>query len=83
VNCDEPAFIATRGVVYALTADDDNPEVGDPLAISLTSGGSTGSFSQAISGLTPSSEYKYKIWALTDQDVRVYSSVQTFTTAAP
>jgi hypothetical protein len=83
VNCDEPAFIASRGVVYALTADDDNPEVGDPLAISLTSGGSTGSFSQAISGLTPSSEYKYKIWALTDQDVRVYSSVATFTTAAP
>jgi hypothetical protein len=83
VNCDEPAFIATRGVVYALTADDANPEVGDPLAISLTSGGSTGSFSQAISGLTPSSEYKYKIWALTDQDVRVYSSVGTFTTAAP
>jgi hypothetical protein len=83
VNCDEPAFIASRGVVYALTADDANPEVGDPLAISLTSGGSTGSFSQAISGLTPSSEYKYKIWALTDQDVRVYSSVATFTTAAP
>jgi hypothetical protein len=82
VNCDEPAFIATRGVVYALTADDANPEVGDPLAISLTSGGSTGSFSQAISGLTPDSEYKYKIWALTDQDVRVYSSVATFTTAA-
>lgn len=83
VNCDEPAFIASRGVVYALTADDANPEVGDPLAISLTSGGSTGSFSQAISGLTPSSEYKYKIWALTDQDVRVYSTVATFTTAAP
>lgn len=82
VNCDVSAFIATRGVVYALTADDANPEVGDPLAISLTSGGSTGSFSQAISGLTPDSEYKYKIWALTDQDVRVYSSVQTFTTAA-
>lgn len=77
------AVVSSRGVVYALTAQDANPEVGNSLATSASTSGTTGTFTLAVTGLTPSSNYSFKPWALTSQGVRVYGPVGTFTTSAP
>jgi len=83
VAIQDNAVVTSRGVVYALTAQDANPEVGNSLATSAATTGNTGTFTQAITGLTPSSNYSFKPWALTSQGVRVYGPVGTFTTSAP
>jgi hypothetical protein len=74
--------ISSRGVVYALTADDANPEVGDPLTASLPSGVTTATFTVAVTGLRTSSAYSFKPWVLTSENVRIYGPVGTFTTTA-
>lgn len=74
--------ILSRGVVYALTADDANPEVGDPLTVSLTSGDTTATFTRAVTGLRPSSAYSFKPYAVTSGNITVYGAVTTFTTTA-
>jgi hypothetical protein len=84
--------IEKRGVVYALTADDANPEVGDPLTTTLESaGGTSGTFTLntttqvftfGVTGLQVSSAYSFKPWAATSGNVRVYGPVGTFTTTA-
>jgi hypothetical protein len=77
------AVVTSRGVVYARTSQDANPEVGNSLVTSATTSGTTGTFTLAVTGLTPSSAYSFKPWALTSQGVRVYGPVGTFTTSAP
>lgn len=77
------AVVTSRGVVYAKTSEDANPEVGNSLASSVTlSGGTGGAFTVGVTGLTPSTAYSFKPWALTSQGVRVYGAVGTFTTTA-
>jgi hypothetical protein len=83
VAIEDNAVVESRGVVYALTAQDANPEVGNSLATSAATTGTTGTYTQAVTGLTPSSNYSFKPWALTSQGVRVYGPVGTFTTSAP
>lgn len=79
------ATVTSQGVVYALTAQDSNPEVGNSQALSVTDADPFASgdpFTVPVTGLTPSSSYSFKPWALTSQGVRVYGPVGTFTTAA-
>lgn len=77
------AVVTDRGVVYARTSQDANPEVGNSLATSVTvSGGTGGAFTVGVTGLLPSTAYSFKPWALTSQGVRVYGPVGTFTTSA-
>jgi hypothetical protein len=82
VAIEDNAVVTSRGVVYAPTAQDANPEVGNSTATSATTSGTTGTFTLAVTGLTPSTAYSYKPWALTSQGVRVYGPVGTFTTSA-
>jgi hypothetical protein len=81
VAIQDNAVVTSRGVVYARTSQDANPEVGNSLVTSATTSGTTGTFTLAVTGLTPSSAYSFKPWALTSQGVRVYGPVGTFTTA--
>lgn len=75
------AVITDRGVVYARTSQDANPEVGNSLATSATvSGGTGGAFTVGVTGLTAGTAYSFKPWALTSQGVRAYGPVGTFTT---
>ena len=76
------AVVTSRGVVYARTAQDANPETGNSLATSTSTSGTTGTFTMAVTGLVPSTAYSFKPWALTSQGVRVFGPVGTFTTAA-
>ena len=83
VEIQDNAVVTSRGVVYARTSLDANPEVGNSNAASASTTGTTGTFTLAVTGLTPSSNYSFKPWALTSQGVRVYGPVGTFTTSAP
>ncbi len=84
VSVAEGATVTSQGVVYALTAQDANPEVGNSLALSVIDADPFASgdpFTVLVTGLVASSNYTFKPWALTSQGVRVYGPVGTFTTA--
>jgi hypothetical protein len=83
VAIQDNAVVTSRGVVYARTSLDANPEVGNSNAFSASTTGTTGTFTLAVTGsLIAGVTYSFKPWALTSQGVRVYGPVGTFTTAA-
>ena len=76
------ADATARGVVYALTAQNNNPEIGGANVTVLTESGtfSTGAFTRNATSLAASSGYSYKAYA-TNSAGTSYSGVGTFTTA--
>jgi uncharacterized delta-60 repeat protein len=70
-----------RGFVYAVTATDSDPQIGDPGVIKLPVSGMTGSFSGVASGLSVATTYSYRSYARNSAGT-VYSAVGTFTPAA-
>ncbi|GAA5139221.1 hypothetical protein GCM10023213_19520 [Prosthecobacter algae] len=77
------ADATARGVVYALTSQNANPEIGGANVTVLTESGtfSTGAFTRNATSLAASSGYSYKAYA-TNSAGTSYSSVGTFTTTA-
>ncbi|MBB5037502.1 beta strand repeat-containing protein [Prosthecobacter dejongeii] len=77
------ANATARGVVYALTSQNPNPEIGGANVTVLTESGSfsTGAFTRNATSLAASSGYSYKAYA-TNSAGTSYSSVGTFTTTA-
>ncbi len=77
------ANATARGVVYALTSQNANPEIGGANVTVLTESGtfSTGAFTRNATSLTASSGYSYKAYA-TNSSGTSYSSVNTFNTLA-
>ncbi|WP_345736180.1 beta strand repeat-containing protein [Prosthecobacter algae] len=77
------ADATARGVVYALTSQNANPEIGGANVTVLTESGtfSTGAFTRNATSLTASSAYSYKAYA-TNSSGTSYSSVNTFNTLA-
>lgn len=77
------ADATARGVVYALTSQNANPEIGGANVTVLTESGtfSTGAFTRSATSLAASSAYSYKAYA-TNSAGTSYSSVGTFSTPA-
>lgn len=77
------ADATARGVVYALTAQNSNPEIGGANVTVLSESGtfSTGAFTRSATGLVASSGYSFKAYA-TNSAGTSYSSVGTFSTPA-
>lgn len=71
--------ITERGVVYALTSANNNPQIGGTGVTKLTASGTTGVFTAAVTGLTASSAYTYAAYA-TNSVGTSYSATGTFTT---
>lgn len=72
--------ITERGVVYALTATNPNPEIGGTGVTKVAASGTgTGVFTVGVTGLTPASGYSYKAYA-TNGEGTGYSDPDTFTT---
>jgi hypothetical protein len=74
--------IIERGFVYAVTATDSDPQIGDPGVVKLPVGGTTGSFSGVATGLSADTTYSYRSYARNSAGT-VYSVVGTFTPAVP
>jgi probable HAF family extracellular repeat protein len=81
VESDGGAAITGVGVVYAPTAIDANPQIGDGVASSATGTGTTGVFTADVSGLTPGTDYTYAAYATNSVGVS-YSMTGSFTTLA-
>ena len=71
--------ITERGVVYAVTSTNNNPQIGGAGVISLSTTGTTGAFTVSSTPLTPGTTYSFAAYA-TNSVGTGYSSVGTFTT---
>ena len=79
VESDGGASIIGVGVVYAPTAIDDNPQLGDMVASNATGTATTGVFTVPVSGLTPNTVYSYAAYATNSLGVS-YSATGIFVT---
>jgi alpha-tubulin suppressor-like RCC1 family protein len=73
--------ISARGVVYAPTATNANPEIGGSGVQQVPSAGSVGVFAESVTGLSFSTNYSFKAYA-TNSAGTVYTDVATFSTTA-
>ena len=71
--------VTERGVVYALTATNSNPEIDGIGATKVAIGSGFGAYEQEVTGLTSDSGYSFKAYA-TNTSGTSYGSVETFTT---
>ena len=79
VSSDGGAAIIGVGVVYAPTAVDSNPQIGDTVASNATGTATTGVFTVNVSGLTPNTVYSYAAYATNSLGVS-YSVTGIFVT---
>ena len=79
VTADGGATITQRGVVYAPTSTNNNPEIGGTGVLVDSASGTTGVFTVAVTGLTAATDYSFKAFATNSQGT-TYTTVDTFTT---
>jgi len=79
VTSDGGATVSVRGVVYALTATNANPQLGGTGVTNVTAGGTTGVFTVGASGLTPGAAYTFAAYA-TNAVGTTYTATGTLTT---
>jgi Concanavalin A-like lectin/glucanases superfamily/Bacterial Ig-like domain/N-terminal domain of BNR-repeat neuraminidase/Secretion system C-terminal sorting domain len=77
VTSDGGSTVTGRGVVYSST--DNTPTIGEANVTQDTNGSGTGTFSEAIAGLTPGTTYYVAAYAINGAGTS-YGAVQTFTT---
>ncbi|MBP6716897.1 MAG: hypothetical protein KA205_08540, partial [Acidobacteria bacterium] len=79
VTNDNGSAITARGVVYALTSTNSNPEIGGTGATTVSGSGTTGVFTVTAGGLLPGMAYSFKAYA-TNSIGTTYTSAASFTT---
>jgi hypothetical protein len=82
VTSDGGSPVIKRGIVYALTSADSNPQLQDGTAGELDASGTTGVFSVPVTGLSGSTQYTFEAFA-TNTYGTTYTAATNFTTAAP
>ncbi len=80
-SADGGAGITERGIVYSVTATNGNPLIGGASVSKILKGTGTGVFSDAVTGLSESTQYSYKAYA-TNAVGTTYGAVTTFTTSS-
>ena len=79
VTSDGGATISARGVVYALTSANANPQLNGTGVTAVASSGTTGVFTIDVTGLTPNVSYSYTAYATNNRGT-TYSTVGIFKT---
>ncbi len=79
VDSDHGSDITERGFLYAVTADDNNPQLGDATAMQAIVSGTTGDFTADVAGLLPGVSYSFVGYA-TNSSGTTYTSVGTLNT---
>ena len=79
VTADNNAAITERGFVYSLTSNSVNPNIGDTNVTKVVTTGTTGAFTNSITGLTAGLDYAFKAFA-TNSVGTSYGAVNTFNT---
>jgi len=83
VESDGGAAITGFGVVYAPTAVDSNPQIGDGVATTATGTGTTGAFTVNVSGLTPNTAYSFAAYATNSVGITYTLTGSFFTLVNP
>jgi hypothetical protein len=78
VIADGGSIITERGVVYSATVTNADPLIGGTGVIKVSGIGTIGVFTVAVTGLTQSTNYSYKAYAINSIGTS-YTSVRTFT----
>ncbi|WP_146613697.1 beta strand repeat-containing protein, partial [Algoriphagus yeomjeoni] len=79
VSADGGASVSARGFVYSIS--DNTPTIGESGVTNVSDGSGTGTFSEAITGLTASTTYYYQAYA-TNSVGTSYGGVESFGTSA-
>jgi sulfatase modifying factor 1 len=79
VTSDGGAMVTERGVVYSATGTNADPLIGGTGVTKVTATGTTGNFTVPVTGLTQSTGYSYRAYAINSQGT-TYTTVATFTT---
>lgn len=79
VTADGGATVTARGVVFAPTSTNSNPQLGGNGVTTAAGSGTTGVFTVNVTGLSLGTGYSFKAYA-TNSAGTAYSSVGTFTT---
>ena len=82
VTSDGGATVTERGVVYAVTVINSDPQLGGTGVTNVVGTGTTGVFNTSVTGLTAGTAYSYAAYA-TNGVGTGYSSVGTFATDTP
>jgi len=85
VTSDGGAAITERGFVYSKTADPGTPtlaEVNGSTVVKVAVSGTTGTFNETLTSLTPNTGYSFIAYAINSEGTSE-GSVQTFTTLSP
>ncbi|MDN5212994.1 cadherin domain-containing protein [Fulvivirgaceae bacterium BMA12] len=83
IVADGGVAITERGIVYAPSSVNNDPEIGGSGVVKVThSTATTGSYSELISGLTTGVAYSFKAYAINFAGTS-YGAVETFTTPHP
>lgn len=72
--------ITEKGIVFAITSTNANPQIGGNGVVKDLNGTGIGVFSKTISTLTPNTQYSYTAYAINSLGTS-YGAVQTFTTS--
>lgn len=72
--------VTERGIVYALTSNNSNPQIAGDNVIQVPNGSGLGTFSETITELMPSASYSYAAYAINSSGVS-YGTVKVVTTA--
>tara|TARA_R110002049_G_scaffold86004_3_gene218629 strand:- start:1244 stop:4957 length:3714 start_codon:yes stop_codon:yes gene_type:complete len=81
ISANGGAIVSERGIVYALTSENGDPEINGTDVIKLNNGTGIGAFSNSITNLTPYTQYSFKSYAINSAGVN-YGNLETFTTSA-
>lgn len=79
VTADGGATVTERGIVYAISSANANPQIGGGSVVQDSNGSGTGFFSESITGLAVGTQYSYNSYAINSQGTS-YGTVATFTT---
>ena len=82
VTSDGGATITERGVVYAVTSTNSNPQLSGTGVTKATTTGTTGVFTVNVSSLAPGTTYSFAAYATNSTGTTYAAPVSTFTTQA-
>ncbi|MFO0939536.1 MAG: YDG domain-containing protein [Pirellulales bacterium] len=83
VSSDGGSAITERGILYAVTGVNSNPQLNGTGVVKVTSTGTTGTFTIAATGLLASTGYSFVAYATNAIGTTYSTPVSTFTTNAP
>lgn len=76
------ASVTSRGIVYAKTSDNANPQIGGAGVTVVTSGSGTGVFTTNVTGLSEATGYSFVAFATNSVGTTYTTPVSTFSTPA-